>query len=69
MAAELLDRGITVNVILPSTIDTPQNRQGSPDADFSKWVAPDSIADVIAFLTSDSARDISGAMIPVYGKS
>jgi NAD(P)-dependent dehydrogenase (short-subunit alcohol dehydrogenase family) len=67
MAAELLDRGITVNVILPSTIDTPQNRQGG--GDFSKWVAPESIADVIAFLTSDSARDISGASIPVYGKS
>ncbi len=69
MAAELLDRNITVNVILPSVIDTPQNRQGSPDADYSKWVPAESIADVIAFLLSNGARDISGAAIPVYGKS
>jgi NAD(P)-dependent dehydrogenase (short-subunit alcohol dehydrogenase family) len=69
MSAELLDRGITVNAILPSTIDTPQNRQNDPNADFSKWVTPDSLADVIAFLASDSARDISGAAIPVYGRA
>lgn len=69
MAAELLDRKITVNAILPSTIDTPQNRQTWPDWDFSKWVSPDSLADVIAFLASDAARDISGAAIPVYGRS
>ncbi len=69
MAAELLDQGITVNAVLPSVIDTPQNRQGQPDADFSKWVSPESIADVIAFLLSDGARDISGASIPIYGRS
>lgn len=69
MAAELLDKKITVNAVLPSTIDTPQNRQSMPKADFSKWVAPESIADVIAFLASDSARDISGAAIPVYGQA
>ncbi len=69
MSAELLERGITVNAVLPSTIDTPQNRQGSPDADFSKWVSADSIAGVIAFLASQAARDISGAAIPVYGRS
>lgn len=69
LSAELLDRGITVNAVLPSVIDTPQNRQGSPDADFSKWVSPESLADAIAFLLSDGARDISGASIPVYGKS
>ncbi len=69
MAAELLDNGITVNAVLPSTIDTPANRQGMPKADFTKWVAPDSLADVIAFLASDSARDISGAGIPVYGRA
>jgi len=69
MAAELRDHGITVNAVLPSTIDTPQNRQAMPDMDFSKWVAPESLAGVIAFLASDSARDISGAAIPVYGRA
>lgn len=69
MAAELLDLGITVNAVLPSTLDTPQNRQAMPDADFSKWVAPESLAGVIAFLASDAARDISGAAIPVYGRA
>jgi NAD(P)-dependent dehydrogenase (short-subunit alcohol dehydrogenase family) len=69
MAAELCDKRITVNAILPSTIDTPPNRKAMPDADFSKWVAPESLADVIAFLASDGARDISGAAIPVYGRS
>jgi len=69
LAAELLKQDITVNAVLPSTIDTPQNRAGDPKADFSKWVKPESIADVIAFLASDGARDISGAAIPVYGKA
>jgi len=61
LAAELLEQRITVNAVLPSTIDTPPNRQAMPDADFSRWVTPESLADVIAFLASDSARDISGA--------
>lgn len=69
MAAELRDQNITVNAILPSTIDTPANRKSMPNADFTKWVAPESLADVIAFLASDSSRDISGAAIPVYGKA
>lgn len=69
MAAELLEHGITVNAVLPSTIDTPPNRKAMPDADFRKWVAPESLADVIAFLASDAARDISGAAIPVYGRA
>ncbi|HZO91559.1 MAG TPA: SDR family NAD(P)-dependent oxidoreductase [Chthonomonadaceae bacterium] len=69
MAAELLEHGITVNAVLPSVIDTPANRQAMADADFSKWVAPESLADVIAFLASDSARDISGASLPVYGRA
>jgi NAD(P)-dependent dehydrogenase (short-subunit alcohol dehydrogenase family) len=50
-------------------IDTPQNRASRPDADFSHWVSPDAIADVILFLASESARAITGASIPVYGKS
>ncbi len=69
MAAELLDHRITVNAVLPSTIDTPANRKAMPKADFEKWVAPESLSDVIAFLVSDAARDISGAAIPVYGRS
>jgi NAD(P)-dependent dehydrogenase (short-subunit alcohol dehydrogenase family) len=69
MAAELLEKRITVNAVLPSTIDTPPNRQAMPKADFSKWVAPESLADVIAFLASDASRDISGAAIPVYGRA
>jgi NAD(P)-dependent dehydrogenase (short-subunit alcohol dehydrogenase family) len=58
---------VRVNALLPSTIDTPQNREGMPNADFSKWVTPASIAGVVAFLLSDAARDISGAAIPIYG--
>lgn len=67
MAAELLEHHVTVNAVLPSTIDTPANRKSMPDADFEKWVKPESLADVIAFLASEAARDISGAAIPVYG--
>lgn len=66
-AAEVHGAAVRVNAILPSTIDTPQNRKGMPDADFSKWVTPTSIAGIAAFLLSDSSRDISGAAIPVYG--
>ena len=69
MAIELRDDGITVNCILPGTIDTPQNRASMPNADFSRWVSPEAIADVILFLASDYARAISGASIPVYGRS
>lgn len=69
MAAELLDRGITVNGVMPSTIDTPANRQAMPNADFSKWVTPEQIADGIAFLASEKASAISGDSLPIYGRS
>ncbi len=69
MAGELKHEGINVNCILPSIIDTPQNRKSSPDADFSRWVTPASIAGVIRFLCSADAADIQGAAIPVYGRS
>jgi NAD(P)-dependent dehydrogenase (short-subunit alcohol dehydrogenase family) len=69
MSAELLDNGITVNAVLPSVIDTPQNREANPNVDYGKWVTPESIAEVIAFLASDGARDISGAAIPIYGRA
>jgi len=60
---------INVNCILPGTIDTPQNRNDMPDADFDKWVPPAALADVIVFLASDAARCVTGAAIPVYGQS
>ncbi len=67
LADELKASKINVNCILPSTIDTPQNRTAIPDADFSKWVEPAAIADVILFLASDASRAINGAAVPVYG--
>lgn len=69
MAAELKSQGINVNCVIPGTIDTPQNRESTPDADFSTWVTPESLADVIQFLSSEAARDVHGAAIPVYGRS
>jgi NAD(P)-dependent dehydrogenase (short-subunit alcohol dehydrogenase family) len=69
MAAELKNANINVNCIMPSTIDTPQNRKAMPNADFSKWVAPEAIADVILFLLSDASRAITGAAVPVFGKA
>jgi NAD(P)-dependent dehydrogenase (short-subunit alcohol dehydrogenase family) len=68
LAEELKDRGITVNAILPSTLDTPKNRADMPRADFARWVAPAEAAEVIAFLVSDAARAVTGALIPVAGR-
>jgi NAD(P)-dependent dehydrogenase (short-subunit alcohol dehydrogenase family) len=68
MAAELKNSNINVNCIMPGTIDTLQNRKAIPNGDFSKWVAPEAIADVILFLISNAARAINGAAVPVYGK-
>jgi NAD(P)-dependent dehydrogenase (short-subunit alcohol dehydrogenase family) len=67
MSAELKEKGINVNCVLPSIIDTPDNRAAMPDADPSRWVAPNLLAEVIAFLTSDAAGAIHGAAIPVAG--
>jgi len=67
MAAELKEKNINVNCVLPSIIDTPENRAAMPTAEFDKWVAPDALADVIRFLASDAARAIHGAALPVSG--
>jgi NAD(P)-dependent dehydrogenase (short-subunit alcohol dehydrogenase family) len=65
LAAELAGDDCTVNAVLPSIIDTPTNRADMPDADFSQWVRPEAIADVIMFLASPAARAVTGALIPV----
>lgn len=69
MAGELKTDGINVNCILPGTIDTPRNRQDMPEADFSRWVTPEDMAQVILFLASAAAKAVHGAAVPVYGLS
>lgn len=68
LAMENMSAGITVNIVLPSTIDTPANRVAMPDADPSGWVHPDQVAKLILWLASDDASQISGAEIPIYGR-
>jgi NAD(P)-dependent dehydrogenase (short-subunit alcohol dehydrogenase family) len=69
LAAEVIADNIQVNAILPSTIDTLQNREASPDSDPSDWVSPDDIADVVTFLCGPESGIITGASIPVYGRA
>jgi NAD(P)-dependent dehydrogenase (short-subunit alcohol dehydrogenase family) len=69
MAGELRAQNINVNCILPSIIDTPRNRADMPDADFSAWVTPAAMAEVVGFLASDAAAPIHGAALPVTGLS
>jgi len=69
LAAELKGSGINANCVVPGTLDTAANRQERPDADSSKWVAPETVADVILFLASDAARGVNGASLPVLGFS
>jgi NAD(P)-dependent dehydrogenase (short-subunit alcohol dehydrogenase family) len=67
VARENADRGITANVVLPGTMDTPANRASDPTADFSKWVNPCQVASLLVHLASSRASNINGAVIPVYG--
>lgn len=68
LAEELKARNITVNAVQPSVIDTKPNREAMPDADFSAWVKPAALADVILFLLSPRAEAVTGALIPVVGR-
>lgn len=68
LAEELKDSGVTVNAVLPSIIDTPANRMAMGEANVSRWVAPSSLAALVAFLLSPAAADITGAAIPVMGR-
>ena len=67
LAEDLKGTGVRVNSILPSIIDTETNRRAMPDADFTKWPKPESIAEVVLFLASEKARVVHGAAVPVYG--
>lgn len=67
LSAETRRKGINVNAILPSVIDTPQNRASMPDADYSLWVTPEAMAQVILFLCSQGADPIHGVLLPVFG--
>jgi len=68
VARENNDAGITANVILPGTMDTPMNRKDMPGADVSQWVQPASVASLIVWLAGDAGKDVTGAAIPVYGR-
>lgn len=69
MAEELRAKNINVNCIMPSIIDTPNNRQAMPDADYDKWVKPEDLASVVGFLASDASIAVHGAGVPVVGLS
>ena len=68
LAEEVKDLGITVNAVLPSILDTAANRTAMPEANFSKWVTPQALANVILFLASDAASAVTGALLPVTGQ-
>jgi len=69
LALEARDYDVNINAVLPSIIDTPANRTDMPGADYSKWVKPEDLSEVICFLASDNARAINGALVPVVAKS
>jgi NAD(P)-dependent dehydrogenase (short-subunit alcohol dehydrogenase family) len=67
VALENKDAGLTANVVLPGTIDTPANRKAMPKADFSKWIQPDDVANLVLWLTAERASQVTGAAIPIGG--
>ncbi len=67
LALENRDAGISANIVLPGTMDTPANRTGDPKADFSKWVQPGQVAALLLHLASGAASQVNGAVIPIYG--
>lgn len=67
-AAELRDEGVTVNAVLPTTIDTPVVREWGGDAEASKWVQPHAIGELMLWLCSEAGRDVTGALIPLQGR-
>lgn len=68
LADELKEHGIRVNAVLPSIIDTPRNRADMPNADHSRWVRPEALAEAVMFLASDAASAVTGAALPVRGR-
>jgi NAD(P)-dependent dehydrogenase (short-subunit alcohol dehydrogenase family) len=68
VARENADTGLTANVILPGTMDTPANRQAMPNADFSKWLNPKDVAELILWLADERAAHVTGTVIPIEGK-
>lgn len=68
MAIELRDDNINVNALMPGAMDTEANRKQNPDADFSRWVSPAAVADVILFLCSEAGRAVTGVSLPVHGR-
>jgi NAD(P)-dependent dehydrogenase (short-subunit alcohol dehydrogenase family) len=69
LTAEVRERGVHVNCVLPSIVDTPANREAMPKADFAMWPKPGEVARVILFLASEDAALLHGASVPVYGRS
>ncbi len=69
LAAELKEAGVTVNAVCPSILDTPANRRVMPDGEFSTWVKPEEVAEILLFLAGSKAKSVSGAAIPVYGRA
>ena len=67
IADETKGSDITANIVLPSLIDTPANRQAMGEENADKWVKSESLAQVICFLASEAAKDVRAAAIPVYG--
>ena len=68
VALENKDAGLTANTILPGTMDTPANRRAIPNADVSKWVQPATVAELVVWLAGETGKDVTGSVIPVYGK-